>query len=89
VLGLGIINGHDRQLEHAVFFHGPQTDHARGGLFHAGHHIGDQLFALGCGQSRRPLADLIVEVIEPVERDEDHGAHQVGAVVHRDIGLVL
>ena len=89
MLGLGIVDGHDRQLEHAVFFHGPQPDDARRGLFHAGHHVGHQLLALGRGQGRRPLADLVVEVVEPVQRDEDHRAHQVGAVVHRDIGLVL
>ncbi len=36
-----------------------------------------------------PLADLGVHVVEPVQRDEDHRADQVGAVVHRDVGLVL
>ena len=40
-------------------------------------------------QRRGPLADLVVDVVEPVQRDEDHGADQVGAVVHRDVGLVL
>ena len=38
---------------------------------------------------RGPLPDLVVHVVEPVQGDEDHGADQVGAVVHRDVRLVL
>ncbi len=30
-----------------------------------------------------------MKVIQAAQRDEDHGAHQVGAIVHRDVGLVL
>ena len=30
-----------------------------------------------------------MDVVEPVQGDEDHGADQVGAVVHRDVRLVL
>ena len=30
-----------------------------------------------------------MNVVEPVQGDEDHGADQVGPVVHRDVGLVL
>ena len=30
-----------------------------------------------------------MKIVEPVQRDEDHGADQVGAVVHGDVRLVL
>ena len=36
-----------------------------------------------------PRADLGVQVVEPVQGDEDHRADQVGAVVHRDVRPVL
>ena len=44
---------------------------------------------LGGGEARGPAADLLVDVLEPVQGDEDHGADEVGAVVHRDVRLVL
>ena len=47
VLGLGVVDGDDRQLEHAVLLHRPQPDHAGGRLFHAGDDVGDQRLALG------------------------------------------
>ena len=56
VLGLGVVDGDDRQLEHAVLFHGPQADHAGRRLFHAGDDVGDQGLARSAGLSvRRPL----------------------------------
>ena len=30
-----------------------------------------------------------MHVVEPVQGDEDHGADEVGTVVHRDVRLVL
>ena len=49
----------------------------------------DQRLALGRAELRGPAADLGVDVVEPVQGDEDHGADQVGAVVHRDVRPVL
>ncbi len=76
-------------LQHAVLFHGTQPDDTRGRLFHAGDDVGDQLVARLGRECGGPLPDLGMQVIQAAQRDEDHGADQVGAVVHRDVGLVL
>ena len=45
--------------------------------------------ALGGFERLRPGTDLGMKVVEPVEGDEDHGAHQVRAVVHGHVGPML
>ena len=47
VLGLGVVDGDDRQLEDAVLLHRPQPDHAGRRLFHAGDDVGHQGLAVG------------------------------------------
>ena len=44
---------------------------------------------LGGREGLGPAADLGVDVVQPVQGDEDHGADEVGAVVHRDVRPVL
>src|SRR6266849_5714101 len=46
VLGHGIVHGDDRILQRAVLGHGAQTNHAGGGLFRSGNHIGNEIGAL-------------------------------------------
>jgi hypothetical protein len=46
VLGLGVVDGNDGVLEHAIFRHGPQTDDAGSSLFSAGDDVGDGILAL-------------------------------------------
>ena len=36
MLGLGVVDGDDGKLQHAVLLHGPQADDAGGRFFHAG-----------------------------------------------------
>src|SRR6266404_441187 len=47
VLGHGIVHGDDRILQRAVLGHGAQTNHAGGGFFRSGDHIGNEIGALG------------------------------------------
>ena len=90
VLGLGVVDGDDRQLEHAVLLHRPQPDDAGGRLLHAGDDVRRPAPLRSAGLSVvGPGADLGVDVVEPVQGDEDHGADEVGAVVHRDVRPVL
>jgi hypothetical protein len=89
VLGLGVVDGDDRQLQHPVLLHGAEADHAGGRLFHARDDVADQAGAIARRERLAPLPDLGMEVVDPPEREEDHGADQVGAVVHRHVRLVL
>ena len=47
VFGHGVVHGDDRILQRAVLGHGAKTDHAGGGLFGSGDHVGDEVGALG------------------------------------------
>ncbi len=89
VFGLGVVDGDHRQLEYVVLFHGSQPDHPGCCLFHAGNDIRDQSLAVGGAKLGCPGSDFRVKIVKPIERDEDHGAHQVGTVVHRHVGQVL
>ncbi len=77
------------KLQYAVALHGPQPVDAGGSLFHAADDLGDQSLPLGRRQLLRPRPHLRMHVVEPFQGHEDHGRDQIGAVVHRDVRLVL
>ena len=66
VLGVGVVDGDDGELQHAFLRHRAQADDAGGGLFGAADHAFEGVGALGV-------------------QDGD----QVGAIVHRDVRLVI
>src|SRR5271165_3380896 len=47
MLGVGVVDGDDGELQDAFLGHGAQADHAGGGLFGAADHIGQTVGALG------------------------------------------
>ncbi len=88
VLGVRIVDGHDREPQHTVLGHGPQTDHACGRLLCGPDHPRHQRLALRGGQLLDPAAYRGREIVEAVQRDHVERAHEVRAVVHRQIGPV-
>lgn len=89
VLRLRVVDGDDRELQHIVALHCSQTVHAGGRLFHAADDALDERLPFLGGHLRRPLADLGMHVVEPVQSHEDEGGNQVRPVVHRDVRLVF
>ena len=89
VLGHRVVDGNDGQFQDTVLLHRPEPDDARGRLFHARDHVADQARSLIGAQRAGPSANLFVDVLEPVQGNEDHRADEVGAVVHRDVRLML
>src|SRR5262249_29327076 len=67
VLGLGVVDGDDRELEHAIAFHGPQAIDPGGGLFHAADHLVDDAHPFSGGQLLGPGADLRMDVVQPFQ----------------------
>ena len=47
MLRLGVVHGNNGILQRAVFRHGAQANHARGGLFGSPNHIGNKIHSLG------------------------------------------
>src|SRR5262249_11658244 len=89
VLGLGVVDGDDREAQHAVALHGAQAVDAGGRFFHAAGHLTDDALPLGRRQFLRPRPNLRMHVVETLQGHEDHGRHQIGAVVHGDVQLVF
>src|SRR6185503_8690553 len=50
VLGVGVVHGDDRELQHFLFGHASEPDDAGGGFFRAADHVFEQVFALGMDQ---------------------------------------
>src|SRR5690606_25804366 len=57
VLGVGVVDGDDGELEDAVLGHGAKADDARRGLLRGAQHAGDELLARVRGELLGPLAD--------------------------------
>jgi hypothetical protein len=89
VLRHRVVDGDDRQLQDPVLLHRAEADHAGRRLFHARHDVADQPGPLVGREGPGPAADLGVQVVQAVQGDEDHGADEVGAVVHRHVRLML
>ena len=58
VLGLGVVDGHDRVAKHAGGFHGTQADDARPRVLGAADHLGE-LFGTRLMQPRDEVASVV------------------------------
>ena len=72
VLGHRVVDGDDRQLQDAVLLHRPEPDDAGGRLLHARDDVADEALRSAGLSVAGPAADLGVDVVEPVQGDEDH-----------------
>src|SRR6185369_1289640 len=79
VLGVGIVDGDDRILEHAFFCHGAQADHAGGGFFGAANNVDGSILALGVENGDEIGAVIHSDVRLVIE--SSHDVAVVGIVV--------
>jgi hypothetical protein len=68
VLGFGVVDGDDRIAQHAVFGHGAQPDHARGGFLGAADGLGNRFLALAQADGDQVGAVVHGDVRAMVER---------------------
>ena len=88
VLGERVVHRDDREAEDAVLRHRLEADDAGGGLLGGADDLGEQRLPLVGGEPFDPLPDGRLEIIEAAERDHVDRADDIGAVIHRDVGLV-
>jgi hypothetical protein len=88
VLGFGLVDGDDRELQHARLLHGLEPDHAGRGLLGPADQAVEESLPVLLREALRPLPDHRVDLGVAIQRQKKQRRDEIRAVVHRQVRAV-